>query len=89
MLILLGILLDGALTVGLGILIATQAKMSPLFYVSIAALHGLMAVCGIILFAAVKTLEHDPTSAAITPDQARREPKVVPIFEKPKLDRAA
>jgi len=91
MLILLGILLDGVVTLALGVLIGTQSKMSSFFYVSLAALHGLMAGVGIILFMAVRAVERDVAASpeAITTDQARREAKVVPISEKPRLDQAA
>jgi hypothetical protein len=86
MLILLGIILDGVVTLALGVLIATTWKVSSIFFVSLAALHGLVAGLGILLFVAVKGLEQ--ASPALPTDQARREPEVIP-FPQTKLDRAA
>lgn len=89
--ILLGMLLDGAATVALGFVIASEWKASPLFYISVVALHGLVGGLCILILAGVKVLERYDVAApeAITADRARREPKVVPAFIQPRLDKAA
>jgi hypothetical protein len=86
MLILIGILLDGVVTVALGVLIATEWKVSSIFYVSLAALHGFAAGLAIMLFVAVRGVEQ--ASPAITTGQARREAEVI-TFPQARLDRAA
>jgi small neutral amino acid transporter SnatA (MarC family) len=90
MLLLLAILLDGLVTLVLGIVIGTAWKISPLFYVSLAALHGLMAGACILFYLAVRALERDTAvSEEETADRSQRKPKVVPIFARPTLDKAA
>ena len=88
MLILVGILLDGAITLGLGFVMASEWKTSPLFYASVVALHGLVGGFGILILVGVKALERYDVAApeAIT---ARRAPRVVPAFVQPRLDKAA
>ena len=91
MLILLGLLLDGAVTLALGVVIAMEAKESPLLYVSLVALHGFVAGLGIITLLAVSMLERDAGASpeAIPTDRARQGPKVVPAFVQPRLRKAA
>jgi hypothetical protein len=91
MLILLGILLDGAATLALGFVMASEWKTSPLFYASVVALHGLVGGFCILILVGVKVLERYDVAApeTITADRARREAKVVPAFIQPRLDKAA
>ena len=90
MVLLLAVLIDGLVTLVLGIVIGRAWKFSPLFYVSLAALHGLMAGVCILLFLAVRALERDTAvSEEETADRSQRERKVVPIFAQPTLDKAA
>lgn len=92
MLILLGVLLDGLVTLALGVVIAAEWNASPLFGLCLAALHGLFAGLCIIILLALRVWERDASAAspeAVTPGRARREPKVVPIFSRPRLDEAA
>jgi hypothetical protein len=91
MLILLGLLLDGAVTLTLGVVIAMESRESPFFYVSLVALHGLVAGLGIIVLMGTGLLEKDAsaTPETIPTDRARRGPEVVPAFVQPRLKKAA
>ena len=91
MLILVGILLDGAATLALAFVIGSDWKASPLFYASLVALHGLVSGFCILVLVGVKVLErYDVAAPAVTTaDRVPRQPKVVPAFIQPRLDKAA
>ena len=61
MLLLLGILLDGVVTLILGVVIGMESKASPLFNVCLAVLHGVIAGFCILLLMAARALERDAT----------------------------
>jgi len=87
MLMLLAIILDGLITLVLGVVIGREWKYSPMFYVGLAAVHGLMAGFCVVIFLAVRAAEG--ATAEAEPAERPRKPKVVPIFARPRLDEAA
>lgn len=89
MVMLLGILLDGAATVALGILIGGEWKWSLAFWLGLALLHGAFAGFAILIYLAVRAVENAAEPPLEEVGRAAPELRAPIIFGRPALDQAA
>jgi predicted MFS family arabinose efflux permease len=91
MLILLGVLLDGAATVALGLLIGEEWKWSLPFWLGLTVVHGVIAGFVITIMLAVRALENatEIPTEALEVERGRPEFRAPAIFGQPALDKAA